>query len=210
MLQIIVRDFASPALLKNEDVAVPTITNDDVLLKVEATALGFVDGLMLQGRYQIKPPLPYVPGGEICGVVEEVGSNVTGVVPGDRVVTWQLGGGLAEYVRVPFREVQVVASSLDPVSAAAMLVDYQTAHYALVRRGSFVAGETVLVLGAAGGVGSAAVQIAARLGGKVIAAVSTAEKAERVRGLGAIEVINSGTSGMSIRDQLKNRGLDGY
>ena len=141
---------------------IPQPAQGEARLKVEAAALGFVDGLIALGRYQIRPPLPYVPGGEIAGTVDATGPGVDAVVIGDRVVTWQLGEGLAEYVTVEARAVDKIPAGLDATTAAAMLVDYQTAHYALFERGQLRSGETVLVLGATGGVGSAAVQLAAR------------------------------------------------
>src|SRR3954453_3283124 len=176
-----------------------TLTEDEIpqpaagegRIKVEAAALGFVDGLIVQGRYQIRPPLPYVPGGEIAGTVDATGPGVDAVVVGDRVVTWQLGGGLAEYVTVEARTVDKIPAGLDATTAAAMLVDYQTAHYALFERGQLRSGETVLVLGATGGVGSAAVQLAARAGAYVIAAASTEQKRETARQLGAAATIDS-------------------
>jgi NADPH:quinone reductase-like Zn-dependent oxidoreductase len=154
---------------------VPEPTPGQVRLRVEATALGFVDGLLIQGRYQYKPPLPYVPGGEIAGVVDAVGTEVRHVRVGERVVTWQFGGGLSEYTIVAADEVEPIPVALDFTNAAAMLVDYQTAHYALFERGQIRAGETVLVAGAAGGVGSAAVQLGVQAGAYVIAAGSTPE-----------------------------------
>src|SRR3954452_6722783 len=107
---------------------IPQPAQGEVRLKVEATALGFVDGLIAQGRYQIRPPLPYVPGGEIAGTVDATGPGVDAVVISDRVVTWQLGGGLAEYVTVEAHAVDKIPAGLDAAIAAAMLVDYQTAH----------------------------------------------------------------------------------
>src|SRR3954464_9968843 len=157
----------------------------EVRLRVEASALGFVDGLMALGRYQIRPPLPYVPGGEIAGIVDAVGSAVDTFSVGDRVVTWQLGGGLADCVSVNFKDVDKVPAGLDATTAAAMLVDYQTAHYALFERGQLRQGETVLVLGATGGGGSAAGEPHARAGAYVIAGASTERKREMARHLGA-------------------------
>ena len=170
---------------------IPQPAQGEVRLKVEAAALGFVDGLIALGRYQIRPPLPYVPGGEIAGTVDAIGPDVDAVVVGDRVVTWQLGGGLAEYVTVEAHTVDKIPAGLDATTAAAMLVDYQTAHYALFERGQLRSGETVLVLGATGGVGSAAVQLAARAGAYVIAAASTEQKREMARQLGAAATIDS-------------------
>jgi len=180
---------------------IPQPAEGEARLKVEATALGFVDGLIGQGLYQIRPPLPYVPGGEIAGTVDATGQGVDAVVIGDRVVTWQLGGGLAEYVTVEARALDKIPAGLDAITAAAMLVDYQTAHYALFERGQLRPGETVLVLGATGGVGSAAVQLAARAGAYVIAAASTGRKREMARQLGAAVTIDS--SAPDLRTQLK-------
>src|SRR3954466_15265390 len=180
---------------------IPQPAEGEVRLKVEATALGFVDGLIALGRYQIRPPLPYVPGGEIAGTVDAIGPGVDAVVVGDRMVTWQLGGGLAEYVTVEARAVDKIPAGLDSTTAAAMLVDYQTAHYALFERGQLRPGETVLVLGAMGGVGWAAVQLAARAGAYVIAAASTERKREMARQLGATATIDS--SAPDLRAQLK-------
>ncbi|MGH1589005.1 NADPH:quinone oxidoreductase family protein [Methylobacterium phyllosphaerae] len=179
----------------------PDPASNQVRLRVEATALGFVDGLLVEGRYQIKPPIPYVPGGEIAGVVDAVGAGVQHLTAGDRVITWQLGGGLAEYTVVAADEVEPIPANLRFESAAAMLVDYQTAQYALFERGQVKAGETVLVAGAAGGVGSAAVQLAARAGAYVIAATSTPEKRDRAIALGAQVVINSASD--DIRAEIR-------
>lgn len=180
---------------------VPAPLPGQVRIRVEATALGFVDGLMVQGRYQIKPPLPYVPGGEIAGVVDAIGAGVRHFSVGSRVVTWQLGGGLSEYHVAAADEVVPIPAGLDYASAAAMLVDYQTAHYALFERGRVRAGETVLVVGAAGGVGSAAVQLAAKAGAHVVAAASTTEKRDRARALGARATIDSASD--DIRAEIR-------
>ena len=180
---------------------IPQPAEGEVRLKVEATALGFVDGLIVQGRYQIRPPLPYVPGGEIAGTVDATGPGVDAVAIGDRVVTWQLGGGLAEYVTVEARAIDKIPTGLDATTAAAMLVDYQTAHYALFERGQLRPGETVLVLGATGGVGSAAVQLAAQAGAFVIAAASTERKRDIARQRGAAATIDSRAP--DLRMQLK-------
>jgi NADPH:quinone reductase-like Zn-dependent oxidoreductase len=173
----------------------------EVRIRIEAAALGFVDGLMVQGRYQIRPPLPYVPGGEIAGVVDAIGSGVESIALGERVVTWQLGGGLAESVCVDASTVDPIPAGLDAATAAAMLVDYQTARYALVERARLCRGERVLILGAMGGVGSAALQLAVRAGALVIAAASTAEKRDAARRLGAHHVIDS--SALDMRAQLQ-------
>ena len=140
---------------------VPEPGAGQIRIRVQATALGFVDGLIVQGRYQLKPVLPYIPGGEIAGVVDATGPGAESLKQGQGVVTWQLGGGLAEYAVVNLSDVDVVQDDISAVVAASMLVDYQTAHHALFEVAAVRAGDSVLVLGAAGGVGSAAVQMAA-------------------------------------------------
>ena len=157
----------------------------EVRIRIEATALGYVDGLIIRGHYQLLPSLPYVPGGEIAGTVDAVGPGVTAVHEGDRVVTWQLGGGLAEWTVVSASDLDFVEPSLPLPVAAAMLVDYQTAHYALYEQGRVNAGDRVLVLGASGGVASAAVQLAVAAGAHVIAGASTEEKRNAALSLGA-------------------------
>ena len=176
-------------------------------IRVEATALGFVDGLMVQGRHQITPPLPYVPGGEIAGVVDAVGAGVQAMAVGQRVVTWQLGGGLAEQAVVDANDVDVVDEGLGAVAAASLLVDYQTAHHALFDVARIGAGETVLVLGAAGGVGAAAVQMAARAGLRVIAAASTPEKRQAALALGAHDTVDYSVADW--RPELKRKAPAG-
>ena len=169
---------------------VPVPDAGQVRIRIEATALGYVDGLIIRGRYQLLPPLPYVPGGEIAGTVDAVGAGVTSVREGDRVATWQLGGGLAEWVVVNASDVDFVAPGLPLSTAAAMLVDYQTAHYAMFEQGKLKAGDTVLVLGSSGGVASVSVQLAVQAGAHVIAAASTEDKRNAALGLGAHSTVD--------------------
>lgn len=180
-------DLGSYALV---DEPLPEPGPGELRVRIEATALGFVDGLMMQGHYQIKPRLPYVPGGEIAGVVDAVGSGVTVPLVGERVVTWQLGGGLAEYTVVDAADVDIVPGGLPMPIAAAMLVDYQTAHYALFDQGRLTAADTLLVLGAGGAVSSAAIQLAVHAGARVIAAASSEFKRKVARELGAVAAID--------------------
>ena len=199
--------YDSPGSFALIEAPVPVPSTGEIRIRVEATALGFVDGLIVRGRYQIKPPLPYVPGGEIAGVVDAIGPGVADPSVGDRVATWQLGGGLAEYVVVRAGDVDRVPGGLDLASAAAMLVDYQTASYALFERAKVRSGETVLVLGAAGGVGSAAVQLAARAGAYVIAAASSEQKREAARRLGASATVDYGRE--DVRSEIKAKAPGG-
>jgi NADPH2:quinone reductase len=161
-----------------EDAPVPEPGPGEVRLKVAAVGLGFVDGLVISGQYQWKPPLPYVPGGEIAGVIDAVGPGVADWGVGQRVATWQMGGGLAEFCLVPAGDLVCLPAGLEFETAAAVLLDYATADYALHVRGRLQPGETVLVLGANGGVGHAAMQLAKAEGATVIAGVSCDRRRE--------------------------------
>ena len=168
-------------------VPVPEPGEGQVRLRAEAVALGYVDALIAAGGYQHQPAPPYVPGAEIVGVVDRVGPNVSGVAIGERVASWQLlaGGGLAEFALAPADALIPVPDHLSSVVAASMLLDHLTAWYALFDRGGLKAGESVLVLGAGGGIGSAAVQLAAKAGARVVAAAGTPLKRDYATALGA-------------------------
>lgn len=180
-----------------EPVARPT----SVVVDVHAASVNYPDVLMLGGRYQIQPELPFTPGSEFAGTVRSVGTAVTGFRPGDRVCGGVLTGAFADQVRVPASALSLVPEELDWVQAAAYRVVAVTAYHSLVTFGEVGAGATVVVLGAAGGVGSACVSIAALLGARVVAVVSSPEKAEFVRSLGADEVVDHRRE--TVRTRLK-------
>lgn len=183
-----------------KDVTTPAPRAGQVLLRIAACGVGYVDSLVALGRYQVKPPLPHTPGREIAGWVERVGDGVTGLSPGDRVMA-MAGGGFAEYAVAPAAMVIGIPDSLSLPAAASLPLNYLTALHGLKDRGAVAAGETVLVFGAAGGVGSAAVQVSKALGAKVIAAASTDEKRAFALAQGADEVIDTTPEGW--RDRLK-------
>ena len=187
MLALTSDRLGPPATYRLRTVVVPEPGEGQVRLRVEAVALGFVDALTAAGQYQHKPPAPYVPGAEIVGIVDKLGPGVAGVSVGDRRASWQLlaGGGAAGFAVARAEALVPVPDMLAPSAAAALLLDHLTAWYALFDRGWLQPGETVLVLGAAGGIGAAAVQIAARAGARVIAAASSPEKRARALALGA-------------------------
>jgi len=162
----------------------------EILLKVEATSLGFVDALVMRGLYQVQPPLPFTPGGEIVGRVEALGDGVTGFMPGQRIAGWQFGGGLAEQAIVRAASSVAVPDALDAVDASALILDFLTAYYGLFDRGHFQAGQSLLVTGASGGVGSAAVQLANASGGTVVALASGEAKMRHAAALGAELVLD--------------------
>ena len=193
--------FGEPDSFVVSEQPTPVPGHGEVRIRIGATALGYVDGLIIRGRYQIRPSLPYVPGGEIAGTVDAVGAGVTSIRSGDHVVTWQIGGGLAEWIVVSASDLDVIEPSVPLPVAAAMIVDYQTAYYALFEQGKVCAGDTVLVLGASGGVASAAIQLAARAGANVIAAASTEDKRNTALSLGARSALDY--SRPNWRDALK-------
>lgn len=172
MKRIAVHTLDGVGALVCEDAALPEPGPGEVRLKVGAVGLGFVDGLVIAGKYQWKPPLPFVPGGEIAGTVDAVGEGVAAWEPGQAVTAWLMGGGLSEYCVLPSKSLVAVPNGLAAETAAAVLLDYATADYALTLRGSLRAGETVFVLGANGGVGGAAMAIARADGARVVAGVS--------------------------------------
>lgn len=168
---------------------------------VKASSLNFPDILIVQNKYQFKPPLPFVPGSEFAGVVEAVGDGVTNVKPGDRVAAMAGTGGFASHAIVAADKLMPMPEGMSFEHGAAFLMTYGTTQHALLDRGQLKAGETVLVLGAAGGVGTAAIQIAKAAGARVIAAASTDDKCARCREIGADATINYTTE--KIRDALK-------
>lgn len=175
-----------------------------VRVAVHAASLNFPDLLTVQAKYQVKPPLPFVPGSEFAGVVEAVGDGVKHLKVGDRVASLGVTGGFATHACVNATQVLPVPPGFDLGDAAAFAFTYGTSHHALIDRAQLKAGETVLVLGAAGGVGSAAVQIAKAAGARVVAAASSADKLEFCRRLGADLLID--TSRENLREALKAAG----
>ena len=169
---------------------------------VKAASLNFPDLLIIQGKYQMKPPLPFVPGTEFSGVVEAVGEGVRGFKPGDAVAAFAGTGGFATHAVIPAALALPLPTGFKFEDAAAFICTYATSHHALLDRAALQAGETVLILGAAGGVGTAAIQIAKAAGARVIAAASTDDKCARCLALGADAAINYTTG--HLRDELKS------
>ena len=187
--------------LKWTELPTPTPGADEVLIRIQAASLNFPDLLIVQNKYQMKPALPFVPGSEYAGVIEAVGSDVKHLKVGQTVACLSGTGGFATHTLAPAKLCLPLTPSFNAVDAAAFIMIYATSYHALVDRAELQAGETVLILGAAGGVGSSAIQIAKAVGAKVIAAASTDEKCALCRQLGADEVINY-TNG-DFREQVK-------
>lgn len=179
-------------VLRLEEVPVPEPAPGQIVVRVLATAVNFPDALMCRGLYQEKPPLPFTPGVELCGEVVALGEGVTTVTEGDRVIGSPVlpYGSFAEYAPMDISRVFPAPPSLSDTEAAALFIGYQTGWFALHRRAGLQAGETVLVHAAAGGVGSAAVQLAKAAGARVIGVVGGAAKAEYARKLGADIVVD--------------------
>ncbi len=174
----------------------------EVLVEIRAASLNFPDLLMVQNKYQIKPPLPFVPGSEFAGVVQAVGDGVTHLQVGQNVACLSGTGGFATHTIAPAARCIPLPDGFGHVDAAAFIMTYATSYHALLDRGQLQAGETVLVLGAAGGVGTAAIQIAKAKGARVIAAASTDEKCDVCLKLGADAVINYSVE--DLRDAAKS------
>ena len=193
-----------------DDWAEPELGDHDVLINVKAAGLNFPDVLIIQGKYQIQPELPFIPGGECSGVVEAVGPDVTRFKVGDKVLSMGASGAFCEKIAANEYAVFPMPEGLSFEQAAGISITYFTSYYALKQRAKLQPGETLLVLGAAGGVGTTAIELGKLMGAKVIAAASSAEKLELCKQLGADEVINYNE--VSLKDTVKEltggKGVD--
>jgi NADPH2:quinone reductase len=201
MRAVICPAYGPPELLEVREIDDPAPGPGQVLVDVEACSVNFTDLLQIQDLYQFRQTPPFVPGGEVAGVVSAVGDGVTDVGVGDLVIAMGTGGGLAEKTVLNAAAVVVIPPGSDPVAASGLLYAYGTSYYALTRRGQLAPGETLLVLGAGGGVGMAAVELGKVLGARVIAAASSDAKLDACRERGADEVINYATD--DLRSRLK-------
>lgn len=203
-------DPTGPDALQWTELPTPEPKAGEVRVAVRAASLNFPDLLIVQNKYQMKPPLPFVPGTEFSGLVEAVGDGITHFKPGDAVAAFGGLGGFATHVCVDARLVMPMPPGFTFEDAAAFICTYATTHHALVGRAGLRAGETLLVLGAAGGVGTAAVQIGKALGARVIAAAGGTDKTELCRRLGADATIDYRSE--DLRDRVKaltdGRGVD--
>lgn len=184
-----------------EEVASPVPKKNEILLDVQAAGVNFPDTLIIEGKYQFQPPLPFSPGGEAAGVIAAVGERAGAFKVGDRVMALTGWGAFAEQVAVPFYNVMPIPEHMDFATAAAFGMTYGTSMHALKQRGQLQPGETLLVLGASGGVGLAAVEIGKAMGARVIAAASSAEKLAVAKAAGADETIDY--SQASLKEEIK-------
>ncbi|MGH6961700.1 MAG: NADPH:quinone oxidoreductase family protein, partial [Dongiaceae bacterium] len=187
---LLCKAWGQPEDLVVEERPSPTPQDHEAIVRVHAAGVNFPDTLIVQGKYQFKPEFPFAPGGELAGVVERVGAKVKNVKPGDRVIGFTGWGAFAEEVAADARTLVPMPEGLDFVTASAFVMTYGTSYHALKDRAGLKAGETLLVLGASGGVGLAAIEIGKALGAKVIAAASSAGKLAICREHGADELID--------------------
>jgi NADPH:quinone reductase len=198
---ILCKAYGPPESLVVEDVPSPVAGPGEVVVSVKTASVNFPDVLIIQNKYQLKPPLPFSPGSELAGVVKSVGDGVTRWKPGDPVMAITGYGAFAEEVNVDVNRLLPIPSGMDFVSAAAFGLTYATSEHALCDRGELKAGETLLVLGASGGVGIAAIEIGKVLGARVIACASTDDKLAVCREHGADDTINYATE--DLRERIK-------
>lgn len=210
MQAVLCEELGPPESLRLREIDIAPPAADEVQVRIDACGVNFPDLLMIEGKYQERPPLPFIPCGEVAGTVCAAGKSVSGLKVGDPVMAVTYRGGLAERINVKADKVIRRPASMPATEAAGFPGVYATSYHALKQRAAIQPGETVLVLGAAGGVGLAAVQLGLCLGAKVIAAVGSEEKAEALHKLGVSDVINYST--VDLRDRVNeltgDRGVD--
>ena len=188
MKAVVCTKLGEPNLLEIKEVDKPTINKDEVLIKVEVAGVNFPDALLVQGKYQIVIDPPFIPGNEVCGTIEEKGENVD-IPLGTKVIGIPPIGGFAEFVTINKNLVIPVNTNFDSLAGASLPINYGTSYYALKRRANAQSGESLLVLGASGGIGTATIQLAKVMGLKTICAVGSDDKAEYVKSLGGDEIV---------------------
>jgi NADPH2:quinone reductase len=210
MKAVLCKQYGPPESLVVEELPAQKPGPGEVVVSVKAASINFPDFLIIQNKYQFKPPLPFSPGSELAGVVKEVGTGVSNVRPGDRVIAFTTYGAFAEEVKTEAVRLLPLPEKMDFITGAAFLLTYATSDHALRDRGALKAGETLLVLGAAGGVGLAAIEIGKALGARVIACASSEDKLAVCREHGADATINYAAE--DLRERVKalteGRGVD--
>ena len=210
MRAVLCKELGTPESLVLEEVPGLIPGPGQVLISVQACGVNFPDTLIIQGKYQFKPDLPFSPGGEISGVVKQVGSDVDSLKIGDRVIAFSTWGGFAEELVVDQTRTVIISDKMDYERASAFVLTYGTSYHALKDRAHLREGETLLILGASGGVGLAAIQLGKAMGATVIAAASNPEKLSACQENGADYVINYAQDDLrqSVKEITKGRGVD--
>ncbi len=198
-----VHAHGEPDILRLDGIPIPAAGADQVAIRVAMAGVNYPDLLVVSGKYQVLPPCPFIPGKEVAGTVTAVGPGVTTLAPGDRVMAQLEHGGYATHVVAPAASTWRIPDAMPFDTAAAMGLVYQTAWFALIDRGGFKPGQTVLITGAAGGVGLAAVQLVHALGGIAIAGLRGAPQHDVLRANGASHVID--LSGPDLRDSVRDQ-----
>lgn len=203
-------EWGGPEKLQIAELPLPRPGPNEVRIRVAAAGVNFPDALIIQRKYQLQPPLPFVPGTEVAGTVDALGDGVARLKPGDRAVAFVGIGGFAQYVCAAESQVAPLPTGIEDSVAAGFTLTYATAQHALLDRAQLKGGETLLVLGAGGGVGLAAVELGKIAGARVIAAASTEDKLEAARSLGADESINYATSDLreTVKAMTGGKGAD--
>ena len=203
-------EWGGPEKLQLAECPLPVPATGEVRIHVEAAGVNFPDALIVQKKYQVQPPLPFIPGTEVAGTVDAVGEGISRLKPGDRVVAFVGIGGFAEYVCASQAQVAPLPPGVDMAAAAGFTLTYATSQHALVERGQLKAGETLLVLGAGGGVGLAAVELGKLAGARVIAAASSPDKLDAARKGGADGLIDYSLADLreAVKTMTDGRGVD--
>lgn len=203
-------EWGEPERLVLADVALPEPKSGEVRIKVSAAGVNFPDALIVQRKYQLKPPLPFTPGTEVAGTIDALGDGVEHLHIGERVIAFVGLGGFAEYACAPARLVAQIPENVTDEAAAAFTLTYATSQHALVNRAQIAPGECLLVLGAGGGVGLAAIELGKIAGARVIAAASSEEKLQAAAERGADAVFNYTTTDLreAIMSMTHGRGVD--
>jgi len=190
MKAIVCNEWCKPEELKVSEIKNPTLDDNSVRVEIYASGVNFPDVLIVQGKYQYKPPFPFSPGSEVAGIISEIGKNVKSLKVGDRIMAVTGHGAFAEEICVPEDKITLVPESMDFITAASMSLTYGTSSYALFQRANIKENDVVLIHGATGGVGITAIEISKAVGAKVIATASTDEKLEIAKEYGADYCIN--------------------
>jgi len=209
MKAVVCTKLGEPNLLDIKEVDKPSVSNDEVLIKVEVAGVNFPDALLVQGKYQIVIDPPFIPGNEVCGIIEKKGKNVDLPV-GSKVIGIPPIGGFAEFVAINKNLVIPVNKDFSSLAGASLPINYGTSYYALKRRANAQNGESLLVLGASGGIGTASIQLAKVMGLRTICAVGSEDKAEYVKSLGGDEIVRYDKVDLkeTIKELTGGKGVD--
>ena len=209
MKAVVCTKLGKPNLLEIKDIDKPTINKDEVLIKVEVAGVNFPDALLVQGKYQIVIDPPFIPGNEVCGIIEEQCENVD-IPLGTKVIGIPPIGGFAEFVTINKNLVIPVSMNFDSLAGASLPINYGTSYYALKRRANAQSGESLLVLGASGGIGTATIQLAKVMGLKTICAVGSDNKEEYVKSLGGDQIVRYDQVDLkeTVKELTDGKGVD--